>query len=60
MWLAFLPIVHQCGRLLFEQDQGLGDESGLEVLMWDQGHGWNGYGGERGAVERAGRKMMAG
>ena len=52
--------MHQCGRLLFEQDQGLGDESGLKVLMWDQGRGWNGYGGEKDAVEMAGRKMLAG
>ncbi len=60
MWLASLPTVHQYGRLLFGQDEGLGDESGLEVLMWDQGQGRNGYGGGKGAVERAGRKMLAG
>ena len=30
------------------------------MLMWDQGRVRNGYGGEKGAVERAGRKMLAG
>lgn len=52
--------MHQCGRLLFGQDEGLEDESGLEVLMWDQGRVRNGYGGGKGAVERTGRKMLAG
>ena len=52
--------MHQCGRLLFGQDEGLGDECGLEVPMWDQGRGWNGYGGGKGEVERAVRKMLAG
>ena len=52
--------MHQCGRLPFGLDEGLEDESGLEVLLWDQGRERNGYAGWKGVVERTGRKMLAG
>ena len=52
--------MHLYDRLLFGQNEGLEDESGLEVLLWDQDRERNGCGGWKGAIERVGRRMLAG